>query len=599
MREDLLRYLERERLAERRAERELRALPLSDRIECGEALAGLSIVSQGGGRIVVSVPEHTAKFREGDLLWLGDGENPGTGLPVRLASLEGGLRRISLEVDAREEWSALVPGTPLVLDRRSMDLADRFTAAIEEVFAARGHAIVRCLAGTLETEDHETRRRAATMDARARGLDRSQTEAFARALARPRLHLIQGPPGTGKTRLLAEILDACVAAGERVAVVAYTHRAVDQVLIRAAERMGSPRIVKVHRGRGDSSELDAARVRSVASADRLGASGEPIVAGLTTHAACRAAGRAAFDRVVFDEAGQIPLPHAIGAMRLAAKWIFVGDHAQLPPVVAGVHQDEHRVSAFEHLVGKYPSTMLETTYRMNAEVCAFPSRHFYGGKLAPSAAATTRRLALRPGGRFRAALDPEMPSVLLEVDHRGAAMRSRREAVLVAELILELLVHHRLPADEIAAIAPFRAQGIAIRQELEGRAQQRGLRIPQFPFVETVERIQGREREVVILSFTSSDPDWLADQSSFYFLPNRWNVALTRARTKRILVASPLAFAVRARKLEEVPAIALLGALRRETPRLDATPFEREIEGEHAAPGAPRATGRPAERAAT
>ena len=172
----------------------------------------------------------------------------------------------------------------------------------------------------------------------------------------------------------------------------------------------------------------------------------------------------------------------------------------------------------------------------------------------PSESAAARRLELRDGGRFRAALDPQRPCVLVEVDHRGAGIRSRREAVLAAELLLRLMIHHRIEPGELAAIAPFRAQVMAIRDEMERRAAARAFR-PKggFPLVETVERIQGREREAVVVSLASSDPDWLAGQSEFYFLPNRLNVALTRARSKCIVLASPLAFDARPRTLAEVP----------------------------------------------
>jgi DNA replication ATP-dependent helicase Dna2 len=394
------------------------------------------------------------------------------------------------------------------------------------------------------------------------------------------LHLVQGPPGTGKTRLLAEILAECAARDERVAVVAYTHRAVDQVLLRAAARMPGVPVVKLDSSRGENRELAERGVRRLTSPERVPADKAPLVVGMTTHAACRASGRVKFDRVAFDEAGQIPMPHAIGSMRLAERWLFVGDHAQLPPVVAGEHHDEHKVSIFEHLSSRYPSTVLETTYRMNEGICAFPSKEFYGGCVRPSDAAAGRRIGLRPGGRFAAALDPSSPAVLVEVPHRGAAMRSRREAVLTAEILLELLHHHGLPASETAAVAPFRAQGMAIREEFERRAAARGLRgRVELPLVETVERIQGRERDVVILSLTSSDPDWLLTQSEFYYMPNRLNVALTRARVKCIVIASPAVFEARPKSLADVKSIQRFRRLRDALPRVDGEALEREIQG--------------------
>ena len=308
MKESLLRYLERERLAERRALRELRALPVSERVECGEAIAGLGVISQGGGQFVLRASEHNAKFREGDILWLSDGGDVESGLAVRLIRYDPARREIVVEQEGRDDGPRNVASTNLVLDRRSMDLGDRFATAVEEIYARPGHSILLCLEGSLDTNDDEAIRRAAGSEARVRGLDKSQSEAFARALARPRIHLIQGPPGTGKTKLLAEILDACLARRERVAVVAYTHRAVDQVLLKAAERFGAAHLLKLDSSRAEAPELANANIRRVGSADRIPNDRDALVVGMTTHAACRAAGKLRFDRVAFDEAGQIPIP---------------------------------------------------------------------------------------------------------------------------------------------------------------------------------------------------------------------------------------------------------------------------------------------------
>lgn len=579
MKESLLRYLERERLAEQRASRELRNLPLNERVECGEALANVTFVSQGGGSYVLRASEHGAKFREGDLLWIGEGGEVEAGIPVRLSRYETVSKLLYLEFDDREGSPPLLQKGPFIIDRRSMELGERFATAVQEIFRSEGHPVAVCLQGTSATDDLEKTRREMTTAGRARGLDRSQTEAFARAIARPILHLIQGPPGTGKTRLITDILDECLRRGERVAVVAYTHRAVDQVLFKFAERFDAKKCYKFDSSRTNSPELVSAAIRKLPAAERIINIKDPLIVGMTTHAAAKCGTRGVhFDRVIFDEAGQIPIPHAIASMRLAEKWTFVGDHAQLPPVVAGEHADEHKVSIFEHLVDRYPSTMLETTYRMNAGICDFPSRQFYHSKLEPSPEAASRLLTLKPGGRFREVFDPEKAAVFVNIEHCGAAMRSRREAVVAAELLLELMAHHGIPPSECAAVAPFRAQVMAIREQLEQRAAKLKFKFNGgAPLIETVERIQGREREVVLLSFGSSDPDWLASQSDFYYLPNRLNVALTRARSKCIIVASPLAFAVRARTIAELKTIRIFQDLRDSLPRIEGVQVEREI----------------------
>ena len=90
-------------------------------------------------------------------------------------------------------------------------------------------------------------------------------------------------------------------------------------------------------------------------------------------------------------------------------------------------------------------------------------------------------------------------------------------------------------------IAPYRAQVNAIKQALRVRAAERNHPLTREPVIDTVERIQGQERDVVIASFTNSDPEYLLKDASFFYSPNRLNVLLSRARMIRIIVASPLA----------------------------------------------------------
>ena len=137
---------------------------------------------------------------------------------------------------------------------------------------------------------------------------------------------------------------------------------------------------------------------------------------------------------------------------------------------------------------------------------------------------------------FRSLLDPAHPRVFCRVAHRDSRRRSEEEADLVAGIVQELLRCGVAPR-EIAVIAPFRAQANAIRIALQKSDPDR---VPSRDLVvDTVERMQGQERDVVIVSFTASDPAWVTRLAEFYFQPERLNVAVTRAKRKLILVGSP------------------------------------------------------------
>ncbi|MCH7475494.1 MAG: hypothetical protein IIA27_12570 [Gemmatimonadetes bacterium] len=122
------------------------------------------------------------------------------------------------------------------------------------------------------------------------------------------------------------------------------------------------------------------------------------------------------------------------------------------------------------------------------------------------------------------------------------------------------------PAD-IAIIAPFRAQVRMLRSAL----QKKGLPAGDQLTVDTVERMQGQEREVVVLSLAVGDPDTLNTRTSFFFSTNRLNVAMSRARSKMVLVGSRGAFQGLPMDPEGLRAASLFKRLFRTLPQVDLT----------------------------
>jgi DNA replication ATP-dependent helicase Dna2 len=123
----------------------------------------------------------------------------------------------------------------------------------------------------------------------------------------------------------------------------------------------------------------------------------------------------------------------------------------------------------------------------------------------------------------------------VEVPHKGATVRSPEEARLAAALALDA-VNAGIAPHEVGIITPYRAQERLIQHELRRQA---GKALPNGLVVETVERVQGQERDLTIISLTVSDLAYAADSAEFFFRPSRFNVALTRARSKRIVLMDP------------------------------------------------------------
>ncbi len=214
---------------------------------------------------------------------------------------------------------------------------------------------------------------------------------------------------------------------------------------------------------------------------------------------------------------------------------------------------------------------------MNDGINAFPSRAFYGGELASDAGAAARRFPLVPGGPLDALLDPARPAVIAALAHEGSRTRSIPEALLVTDLVEDLLVRQRIDPREVAVLTPYRAQIRAIRTLVETRLRAaRSLPL----LIDTVERMQGQEREVVIVSLACSEPEYAAREAAFFFSPNRLNVMLTRARTKLVIVASPHLFGALPADLEQLRHASLFARLWRELPKVDLS--DRYISPERA-----------------
>lgn len=257
----------------------------------------------------------------------------------------------------------------------------------------------------------------------------------------------------------------------------------------------------------------------------------------------------AFDWVVFDEASQVLIPQALLSLIYGkGNFLFSGDVKQLPPIVLRHYEENpdttsgvHR-SVLSHLLDAYGPEhriRLDQTYRMNEDLCAFPSRTWYEGTLRPAQGNAHTRLVLNDFEKddlLDRVLDPEKPVSLLVVDHRGRHQKSDLEVDIVAQLARRLMAEYGVTADRLALISPHRAQNNATAERLAGLLEAGET----LPLIDTVERVQGAERDVILFAFTTSDLDYIA--SEFLNNPNRFNVAITRAKQKLIVVGSQAFF---------------------------------------------------------
>jgi hypothetical protein len=407
------------------------------------------------------------------------------------------------------------------------------------------------------------------------------------------LTLIWGPPGTGKTHTVAQILLGYALASRlagrplRILVTAFTHHAIVNVLTKVAEWADlyaipteALEILKVKENPADA-ELPqrVARVQETDLAASVTGDGATcVIVGATvwsTQKAMQSAGSSVqewFDVILIDESSQMRLPDALIALtasKASANIILAGDDRQLPPIIHGTYPEEHEhmlSSAFsfmrwrtEDRAASEPDVLdrvifqLEENFRMNEPLTAYPREVLYGGRFYSAKPAirivTSPEISVAELDLVDFVLHPGRAAVLVWYEPpRSYTARNPVEARLAQELIKrlsdilvdettqEIYSPERFASQGAAVLAPHRAQNSSIRAALSSVGF--GVSERPMPLVDTVEKLQGKERDVVVVSYGVADDEYAHAEADFLLSRNRFNVAVTRARKKVVVLCS-------------------------------------------------------------
>ena len=353
-----------------------------------------------------------------------------------------------------------------------------------------------------------------------------------------RSHLaVQGPPGTGKTYVGSHVVARLVAEqGFRVGVVAQSHAVVENMLDRIVEA-GLPKaqVAKALKT-GASAEPSFTPIAKDGYAAFAAEHPEGFVIGGTawdlSHPGRVA--RGSLDLLVIDEAGQFSLASTIAVSAAAQRLLLLGDPQQLPQVSQGTHPEPVDTSALGWImdgaavIAEDRGYFLAQTRRMRPEVAEPVSQLSYEGRLAAHPSTSARHLeGVAPG------LAP------VPLGHSGNATSSPEEAERVVAIVGDLVgrawvsgegaAPRALAQTDLIVVTPYNAQQVVVEEALAAAG------FGAVP-VGTVDKFQGQEAAVAIVSLAASSGRDAPRGLEFLLLQNRLNVAVSRAEHTAFVV---------------------------------------------------------------
>ncbi|MGE3326376.1 MAG: TM0106 family RecB-like putative nuclease [Acidimicrobiia bacterium] len=348
---------------------------------------------------------------------------------------------------------------------------------------------------------------------------------------------IQGPPGTGKTYTGSRVIKELVEKHSwRIGVVAQSHAVVENMLAGIVKAGLDPTLVG--KAKTESKTPTWTPLTKVAKfLDEHIGTGCVIGGTVWDFANDNTVPRDSLDLLVVDEAGQFSLAPTIGASVAAKRLLLLGDPQQLPQVSQGTHAEPVDESALGWLMDGHDTIpaelgyFLRETYRMHPDLSAKVSTLSYDDRLGSAAQAAARHLdGVAPGLH------------VVAVPHSGNRTESVEEAVAVIEQVRRYVgltwtdpddatTPRALRAGDVLVVAPYNAQVALVRDSLRkaGLAEVR---------VGTVDKFQGQEAPIAIVSMTASSHGDVPRGMGFLLSRNRINVAVSRAKWRAVLIRS-------------------------------------------------------------
>jgi len=365
---------------------------------------------------------------------------------------------------------------------------------------------------------------------------------------------IQGPPGTGKTTQASNAIVELLKANKKIGITANSHKVIHNLLdkIENISEDISFRGLKMGRSIDEDTIYNSKHIDTSSNEkyfiDGLNSDNTLIYAGTKYHFSSGYYD-SKLDYLFIDEAGQVSLADLVAIGGVAKNIVLIGDQMQLGQPLKGTHPGESGNSILDFLLeGKdtipsHKGIFLNKTYRLNYKINEFVSNNFYEGKLVTDEITGKRKIFFQKNHIIKTDGIHH-----ISMNHKDNIQKSIEEGELIKKILNEMIglayfdgkKERKLTLEDFLIISPYNSQVNYLLSILKNAK------------VGTIDKFQGQEAAVTIISMTSSDSDILPRNKEFFFNRNRLNVAISRAQCVSIILFNPELLNFSPRTVEQI-----------------------------------------------
>ena len=360
---------------------------------------------------------------------------------------------------------------------------------------------------------------------------------------------IQGPPGTGKTQQAANTIIELLKKNKKIGITGLSHKVIHNLLERIEELAIKKKFAFSGYKRGtltdEETVFDGEYIKTyekdpvfMKAIDDKNTGN--LFAGTKFHFASSFYDEK-IDYLFIDEAGQVSIADLISIGNVAKNIVLIGDQNQLGQPIKGTHPNESGQSILDYLLeGKDTipedrGIFLNKTYRLNSKLNDFISSNFYEERLISDEITDKRLIKFNKKSKIK-----DSGIHYIEMNHTNNTQTSVEEFEVIKNLLKDMIglefddqgETRKLTIDDFLIISPYNTQVNLLISKLE---ESKFIN----PRVGTIDKFQGQQAPITIISMTSSDSDALPRNKEFFFSRNRLNVAISRAQVASIILFNP------------------------------------------------------------